>query len=43
MALQSEVQAMQNPALGAALVWRFTCGYTPIGTGSGGTPLSLGF
>lgn len=43
MALQSEIQAMQNPALGAALVWRFACGYTPVGTGTAGTPLSLGF
>jgi hypothetical protein len=27
--LLSEVQAMHNPALGAALIWRFACGYAP--------------
>lgn len=38
----SEVQAMQNPALGSVLVWRFTCGYSPEGSADG-APLPLTF
>lgn len=38
-----EVQAMQNPALGAALLWRFACGYCPERTATGGVPLPLLF
>jgi hypothetical protein len=34
---------MQNPALGAALVWRFACGYAPPKAASGGVPLPLAF
>jgi hypothetical protein len=41
-AFLNEVQAMQNPALGAALVWRFACGFTPD-TSPHGTPLPLAF
>jgi hypothetical protein len=40
--LMQEVRAMQNPGLGAILIWRFACGYTP-GTSSIGTPLPLVF
>jgi hypothetical protein len=43
MALQTEVQAMQNPALGAALLWRFACGYCPSTTSTAGAPLPLAF
>lgn len=39
----SEVQAMQNPALGAALIWRFACGYAPQKEMSDGVPLPLAF
>lgn len=38
----NEVQAMQNPALGAAMLWRFTCGYSPSSSPSG-TPVPLSF
>ncbi len=38
----NEVQAMQNPALGAALLWRFACGFTPESSPNG-TPLPLAF
>ncbi len=41
-ALLSEVQAMQNPALGAGLLWRFVCGHSPT-TSPKGTPLPLAF
>jgi Family of unknown function (DUF6521) len=40
--LLAEVQAIQNPALGAALIWRFVCGYSPT-SGDRGTPLQLVF
>lgn len=40
--LLNEIQAMQNPALGAALLWRFTCGYSPDSSPTG-TPLPLAF
>lgn len=40
--LVSEIQAVQNPALGAALMWRFTCGFSPKTAGVG-TPLPLLF
>lgn len=38
----SEIQAMQNPALGAALVWRFACGFAPRKS-THGVPLPLLF
>lgn len=38
--LADEVRAMQNPALGAALVWRFACGFSPP-TSPLATPLPL--
>lgn len=41
--LLSEVQAMQNPALGAVLVWRFACGYAPQNEPHDGVPLPLAF
>lgn len=41
--LLSEVQAMQNPALGAALIWRFACGYAPQNDTHDGVPLPLAF
>ena len=41
--LLSEVQAMQNPALGAALIWRFACGYAPQNEAHDGVPLPLAF
>ena len=40
--LLGEVQAMQNPALGAALLWRFVCGFSPK-TSPIGTPVLLAF
>ncbi len=40
--LLNEVQAMQNPALGATLLWRFACGYSERGS-TKGTPLPLLF
>jgi hypothetical protein len=41
--LLSEVQAMQNPALGAVLIWRFACGYSPQNEAHDGVPLPLAF
>ena len=41
-AILNEVQAMQNPALGAALLWRFVCGFSPESSPNG-TPLPLAF
>lgn len=41
-AILNEIQAMQNPALGAALLWRFACGFSPE-TSPTGTPLPLAF
>jgi hypothetical protein len=41
-AILNEVQAMQNPALGATLLWRFACGFTPESSPNG-TPLPLAF
>lgn len=41
-AILNEVQAMQNPALGAALIWRFACGFSPESSPDG-TPLPLAF
>lgn len=38
----NEVQAMQNPALGAVLLWRFVCGFSPDSSVKG-TPLPLSF
>jgi hypothetical protein len=40
--LLGEVQAMQNPALGATLLWRFTCGFSPA-TSPKGAPVPLAF
>lgn len=40
--LASESRAMHNPALGATLLWRFACGYSPEGS-TRGTPLPLLF
>ncbi len=37
-----EAWSMQNPALGATLMWRFACGYSPQG-GAKGTPIPLLF
>ncbi len=41
-AILNEVHAMQNPALGATLLWRFACGFTPESSPNG-TPLPLTF
>ena len=41
--LLSEVQAMQNPALGAALIWRFACSYAPQKDAHNGVPFVLAF
>jgi hypothetical protein len=41
--LLSEVQAMQNPSLGAVLIWRFTCGYAPQNDPHDGVPFPLAF
>lgn len=41
--LLNEVQAMQNPALGATLIWRFVCGYAPPNDPHEGVPLPLAF
>jgi hypothetical protein len=38
----NEVQVMQNPALGAGVIWRFCCGFGPDGSGRG-APLPLVF
>ena len=43
MGLQSEVQAIQNPALGATLVWRAACGYCPPNSPASGMPLQIAF
>ncbi|NOV24748.1 hypothetical protein E5S69_14655 [Cupriavidus necator] len=40
--LLDEVEQVQNPGLGAALIWRFTCGYTK-GSGRGDMPLSYAY
>lgn len=37
-----EVRAMQNAALGAGLLWRFVCGYSPQSSTTG-MPLPLAF
>jgi hypothetical protein len=41
--LAKEAQNVQNPALGAALVWRFCCGYVETQRVSAPPPLSLLF
>lgn len=41
--LAREAQNVQNPALGAALVWRFCCGYVETQRASAPPPLSLLF
>lgn len=43
MSLHQEVEAVQNPALGAVLLWRFACGYAPDGQPSKRIPLPLFF
>lgn len=42
-ALADEVRNVQNPALGAALLWRFTCGYTGAHLNAAHAPLHLLF
>src|SRR5882724_11641080 len=42
-ALADEVRNVQNPPLGAALLWRFTCGYTSNHAECGHAPLHLLF
>lgn len=42
-ALADEVRNVQNPALGAGLLWRFTCGYTSTHAEGGHAPLHLLF
>lgn len=41
--LAREVQNVQNPALGAAIVWRFCCGYVETNRISASPPLPLLF
>jgi len=41
--LAREAQNVQNPALGAALVWRFCCGYVETNRVSAPPPLQLLF
>lgn len=41
--LSREVDIVQNPALGAALIWRFTCGYRDGCLHKDATPLPLLF
>lgn len=41
--LSKEVRLTQNPALGAALQWRFCCGYTDAHSTRGFVPLPLLF
>jgi hypothetical protein len=40
--LLNEVQAIQNPGLGATLIWRFACGFCPASSAAG-VPLPLAF
>jgi len=40
--LIDEIEQVQNPGLGATLIWRFACGYE-AGEGSGGVPLAYAF
>jgi hypothetical protein len=42
-ALGEEVRNVQNPALGAALLWRFVCGYTSAHASAKHAPLHLMF
>lgn len=42
-ALADEVRIVQNPALGAAVLWRFTCGYTDSHGQAAHAPLHLLF
>jgi hypothetical protein len=41
--LATEVRNIQNPALGAGLIWRFVCGYVNEHTTSNPVPLPLVF
>jgi hypothetical protein len=43
MRLAQEVQNIQNPALGSALVWRFVCGYVSAHPTHDPAPLPLAF
>lgn len=43
MTLTREVEAVQNPALGAALMWKFSRGYSPEDGELRGVPFSLLF
>jgi hypothetical protein len=42
-ALSREIRAVQNPALGAAILWRFVCGYEAGNNLGIGTPVLLLF
>src|SRR5258708_2073151 len=41
--LTSEVRSIQNPALGAVLIWRFVCGYVDSHRTRDSVPLPLAF
>lgn len=41
--LNREARYVQNPALGASLIWRFTCGYTEKSATDDSPPLPLAF
>lgn len=43
MTLQSLVREIQNPALGAGVIWQFTVGYTEGSEDSAACPLLYGF
>lgn len=39
----NEIQAIQNPALGSAIIWKFSQGYCPKDSALEGVPLALAF
>lgn len=39
----NEIQAIQNPALGSVLIWKFSQGYSPKESALDGVPLPLAF
>lgn len=43
ISLTQEVRNVQNPALGAGLLWRFSCGYSESHSTSNEAPLPLAF
>lgn len=43
MSLAREAELVQNPALGAVLIWRFACGYRDKSPTSAGAPVLLAF